>query len=57
MGGTAAIPYWTAGGQLALDMDEFFHRVDAVRRQRWLSHIPAQVRRPLGRVRRALRRS
>ncbi|GAA1352990.1 glycosyltransferase [Streptomyces beijiangensis] len=56
-GGTAAIPYWTAGGQLALDIGEFYQRMDSVRRRRWAARIPAQVRRPLGRVLRAVKRS
>ncbi|WP_329121927.1 glycosyltransferase family 2 protein [Streptomyces sp. NBC_01465] len=54
VGGTAAIPYWTGGGHLALDMGEFYHRMDALPRHDWKAHIPRSVRRPLGRVRRAL---
>ncbi|MER5176801.1 glycosyltransferase family A protein [Streptomyces sp. NPDC002896] len=55
----AVIPYWTAGRQLALDIGEFYHRLNAVPgrvtlRQR--IRIPGPVRRPLGKALRYVRR-
>ncbi|MER6624143.1 glycosyltransferase family A protein [Streptomyces sp. NPDC000931] len=52
------IPYWTAGRQLALDIGEFYHRLDAVPRRAglWeLVRVPAHVRGPLTKVLRRVR--
>ncbi|WP_405695522.1 glycosyltransferase [Streptomyces sp. NBC_01185] len=53
--GVGVVPYWTAGGTLAVDVDEFYHRMDALPPRRWTVHIPAPARRPLGRTWRGLR--
>ncbi|MGW5216096.1 glycosyltransferase [Streptomyces sp. NPDC004051] len=47
------IPYWTAGRQLALDVGEFYHRLDAVPRRaglRELIRVPAHMRGPLAKA-------
>ncbi|MFF0109629.1 glycosyltransferase [Streptomyces hirsutus] len=55
----AVIPYWTAGRQLALDIGEFYHRLDAVPRRaglRELIRVPAHVRGPLAKALHRVRR-
>lgn len=52
----AVIPYWTSGRQLALDIGEFYHRLEAVPDRaglRELIRVPAPVR---GRLAKALHR-
>ncbi|WP_051835846.1 glycosyltransferase family A protein [Streptomyces sp. NRRL WC-3549] len=54
-GAVGVVPYWTAERTLAVDVGEFYHRMDALPPRRWTARIPAPARRPLGRAWRTLR--